>query len=35
MPILEWFRMKFQELKEKLGVNNTQKEDKPKQGLRM
>ena len=35
MPILEWFRMKFQELKEKLGVSHTQKEDKPKQGLRM
>lgn len=26
MPILEWFRMKFQELKEKLSVSNTSKE---------
>lgn len=25
MPILEWFKMKFQELKEKLGVSHTQK----------
>ena len=36
MPILEWFRMKFQELKEKLGVSHTQKEENtPKRGLRM
>ena len=36
MPILEWFRMKFQELKEKLGVSHTQKEDNtPKRGLRL
>lgn len=34
MPILEWFKMKFQELKEKLGVSNTQKEE-PRKGLRM
>ena len=34
MPILEWFRMKFQELKEKLSVSNTSKEEnKPKRGL--
>ena len=36
MPILEWFRMKFQELKEKLNVSNTSKEEnKPKRGLRL
>ena len=36
MPILEWFKMKFQELKEKLGVNRTQKEEnKLKRGLRL
>ena len=36
MPILEWFRMKFQELKEKLGVSRTQKEENtPKRGLRL
>lgn len=36
MPILEWFRMKFQELKEKLGVGCTPKEEsKPKRGLRL
>lgn len=36
MPILEWFKMKFQELKEKLGVSRTQKEgNRPKKGLRM
>ena len=36
MPILEWFRMKFQELKEKLGVSHTQKEENtPKRGLRL
>ena len=36
MPILEWFRMKFQELKEKLSVSNTSKEENnPKRGLRL
>ena len=36
MPILEWFRMKFQELKEKLSVIHTQKEEnRPKRGLRL
>ena len=36
IPILEWFRMKFQELKEKLGVSRTQKEDNtPKRRLRL
>lgn len=36
MPIFEWFKMKFQELKEKLGVNSTQKEESgPKRGLRL
>ena len=36
MPILEWFRMKFQELKEKLGVSHTQKEEnKPMRGLKI
>ena len=36
MPILEWFRMKFQELKEKLGVNHTPKEENtPRRGLRL
>ena len=36
MPILEWFRMKFQELKEKLSVSNTSKEEnKPKRGLKI
>lgn len=36
MPILEWFRKKFQELKEKLGVSRTQKEEnRPKRGLRL
>ena len=28
MPILEWFKMKFQEFKEKLGVSHTQKRGK-------
>lgn len=32
MPLLEWFRMKFQELKEKLGVSHTQKEEPRKRG---
>ena len=36
IPVLEWFKMKFQELKEKLGVSHTQKEEnKPKRGLRL
>ena len=36
MPILEWFRMKLSELKEKLSVFNTSKEEnKPKRGLRL
>lgn len=36
MPILEWFRMKFQELKEKLGVSRTQKEEnRPRKGLKI
>lgn len=36
MPILEWFKMKFQELKEKLGISRTQKEENtPKRGLRL
>ena len=36
MPILEWFKMKFQELKDKLGVGHTQKEEnKPKRGFRI
>ena len=36
MPILEWFKMKFKELKEKLGVSHTQKEEnRPKRGLRL
>ena len=36
IPILEWFRMKFQELKEKLGVSHTQKEEnKLQRGFRL
>ena len=36
ISILEWFKMKFQELKEKRGVSNTSKEEStPKRGLRM
>lgn len=35
MPILEWFKMKFQELIEKLGVGCTQEENTPKRGLRL
>lgn len=36
IPILDWFRKKFQELKEKLGVSRTQKEEnRPKRGLRL
>ena len=36
MPILEWFKMKFKELKEKLGVSHTQKEEnKPMRGLKI
>ena len=36
IPILEWFKMKFLELKEKLGVSRTPKEEStPKRGLRM
>ena len=27
MPLLEWFKMRIQELKEKLGVDHTQKEE--------
>lgn len=27
IPILEWFKMKFQEIKEKLDVNYSQKEE--------
>ena len=34
IPILEWFKMKFQELKEKLGVSHTPKEE-PRKGLRI
>jgi hypothetical protein len=34
MSLLEWFEMKFQELKEKLSVSNTQKEE-PRRGLGM
>lgn len=34
MPILEWFKMKFKELKEKLGVDHTPKEKTgPKESL--
>lgn len=32
MPILEWFKMKFQELKEKLGISRTQKEESTPKG---
>lgn len=36
IPILNWFRKKFQELKEKLGVSRAQKEEnRPKRGLRL
>ena len=36
MPILEWFKMKFKELKEKLGVSHTQKEEYTRQrGVRL
>ena len=36
IPILEWFRMKFQELKEKLGVSHTQKEkNRLKKGVKL
>jgi len=36
IPILDWFRKKFQELKEKLGVGYTPKEENtPKKGLKM
>ena len=35
MPILEWFKMKFKELKEKLGVGHTPKEkNRPQRELR-
>jgi hypothetical protein len=34
MPILEWFKMKFRELKEKLGVTHTPKEI-PRKGMRI
>lgn len=35
-PILEWFKMKYQELKEKLGVSHIRKEeDRPKRGFRI
>lgn len=33
-PILEWFKMKFQEIKEKLGIT-PKVENEPKRGLRM
>jgi hypothetical protein len=36
MPILEWFKMKFKELKEKLGVSHIPKRGKySKEGVRM
>ena len=36
MPILEWFKMKFKELKEKLGVGHTPKEkNRPQRELRI
>ena len=36
VPILEWFKIKFKELKEKLGVSHTPKEEsRPKRGLRI
>ncbi|WP_129660379.1 MobV family relaxase [Bacteroides fragilis] len=36
MPILEWFTMKFRELKDKLGVSCIPKEeDRPKRGLKL
>ena len=35
MPILEWFKMKFKELKEKLGVGHTpKKKNRPQRELR-
>ena len=34
LPLLEWFKMKFQEIKEKLGIT-PKVENKPKRGLRM
>ena len=34
MPILEWFKMKFKELKEKLGVGHTpKKKNRPQREL--
>lgn len=36
MPILEWFKMKFKELKEKLAVGHTPKEkNRPQRELRI
>ena len=36
MPILEWFKMKFKELKEKLGVGHTpKKKNRPQRELRI
>jgi len=36
MPILEWFKMKFKELKEKLGVDHTPKEkNRPQREFRI
>lgn len=35
IPILEWFKMKFHEIEEKLGVNRIQKEgNRPKRGIK-
>lgn len=34
LPLLEWFKMKFQEIKEKLGIT-PKVENEPKKGLRM
>lgn len=34
LPLLEWFKMKFQEIKEKLGINSLI-DDKSKRGLKL
>lgn len=33
-PILEWFKLKFEELKQRMGITQN-KEDKPRKGLRI
>ena len=35
MPIVEWFKIKFQEIKEKLGITSKVEDDRSKRGIKM